>query len=225
MLRLGPQLLTSSPAADADGFIGRSLGSPPPALWRCCFGRRRAVRPAFRRAGRSPTAVLTPERAAEREMSGGGMETEYDAIVIGSGIGGLVAATQLAAKGAKVLVLEKYVIPGGSSGYYQRDGFTFDVGSSVMFGFSDKAIPDPTTVHFHLPGDLSVRVHRGYNEFIAELINKFPHDKEGIHQFYDECWKIFNALNSLELKSLEEPLYLFGQFFKKPLECLTLGNG
>ena len=64
--------------------------------------------------------------------------SKYDAIVIGSGIGGLVAATQLAVKGAKVLVLEKYVIPGGSSGYYQRDGYTFDVGSSVMFGFSDK---------------------------------------------------------------------------------------
>lgn len=36
--------------------------------------------------------------------------------------------------------------------------------------------------------------------------------------------QIFNALNSLELKSLEEPIYLFGQFFQKPLECLTLGN-
>lgn len=36
--------------------------------------------------------------------------------------------------------------------------------------------------------------------------------------------QIFNSLNSLELKSLEEPIYLFGQFFKKPLECLTLGK-
>lgn len=80
----------------------------------------------------------------ERRIDVSGEEVEggngnlYDAIVIGSGIGGLVAATQLAVKGARVLVLEKYVIPGGSSGYYKREGYTFDVGSSVMFGFSDK---------------------------------------------------------------------------------------
>ncbi|VAH13771.1 unnamed protein product [Triticum turgidum subsp. durum] len=179
--------------------------------------------------------------AAEKSPGGEGGDGErYDAIVVGSGIGGLVAATQLAAKGARVLVLEKYIIPGGSSGYYRRDGFTFDVGSSVMFGFSDKGnlnlitqaleavgckmevIPDPSTVHFHLPGALSVLVHREYNDFIEELVSKFPHEKEGILKFYGICWKIFNSLNSLELKSLEEPLYLFGQFFKKPLECLTL---
>ena len=32
---------------------------------------------------------------------------EYDAVIIGSGIGGLTTATQMAAKGAKVVVLEK----------------------------------------------------------------------------------------------------------------------
>ncbi|XP_060177132.1 prolycopene isomerase, chloroplastic [Lycium barbarum] len=188
-------------------------------------------------------AVVDVEKRVESYGSSdveGNESDSYDAIVIGSGIGGLVAATQLAVKGAKVLVLEKYVIPGGSSGFYQKDGYTFDVGSSVMFGFSDKGnlnlitqalaavgcklevIPDPTTVHFHLPNDLSVRIHREYDDFIEELVSKFPHEKEGINKFYSECWKIFNSLNSLELKSLEEPIYLFGQFFKKPLECLTL---
>lgn len=186
-------------------------------------------------------SLLSVDSAVEIEgKEGVNTGSKYDAIVIGSGIGGLVAATQLAVKGAKVLVLEKYVIPGGSSGYYQRDGYTFDVGSSVMFGFSDKGnlnlitqalaavgremevIPDPTTVHFHLPNNLSVQVHREYSEFINELMSKFPHEKEGILKFYGECWKIFNALNSLQLKSLEEPIYLFGQFFQKPLECLTL---
>lgn len=85
-------------------------------------------------------SIVNVEEVAEMDESSASVEgnSSYDAIVIGSGIGGLVAATQLAVKGAKVLVLEKYVIPGGSSGFYERDGYTFDVGSSVMFGFSDK---------------------------------------------------------------------------------------
>ncbi|KAL5720733.1 prolycopene isomerase [Ranunculus cassubicifolius] len=198
---------------------------------------------SFKKRGFQNYYVNSPKCAlsmVEQVKSSGGIDVEYDAIVIGSGIGGLVAATQLAVKGAKVLVLEKYIIPGGSSGFYEKDGYTFDVGSSVMFGFSDKGnlnlitqalaavgcemqvIPDPTTVHFHLPNDLSVRVHRKYSDFVTEITSRFPHEKEGINKFYSECWKIFNALNSLELKSLEEPLYLFGQFFQKPVECLTL---
>ena len=57
---------------------------------------------------------------------------------------------------------------------------------------------------------LEVKVWRKYEDFIEELSQKFPHERKGIRRFYDECWRVFNSLNSLELKSLEEPRYLLG---------------
>ena len=65
----------------------------------------------------------------------------FDAIIIGSGIGGLVTASQLASKGARVLVLEKYIIPGGSGGSFKRKGYTFDVGASMILDLENKVIP------------------------------------------------------------------------------------
>eukprot|EP00887_Chlorella_sp_A99_P000482 scaffold17.g482.t1 len=161
-------------------------------------------------------------------------------------MGGLTAACQLATKGAKVVVLEKYIIPGGSAGHFERQGFTFDVGSSMMFGMGSEGttnlitralagvgqrvdtVPDPTQIHYHLPRSaahpegLEVRVWRDYERFVAELSTAFPHEAAGIRAFYGDCWKVFNALNSLELKSLEEPRYLLEQFVRAPLACLTL---
>ena len=166
--------------------------------------------------------------------------SHFDAIVIGSGIGGLVTATQLAAKGARVLVLESYLIPGGSAGYFERNGYRFDVGASMIFGFGDRGttnlltraleavdmnietIPDPVQIHYHLPEDLELKVHREYEDFVGELSALFPHEKEGIRKFYDECWRVFNCLNAMELLSLEEPRYLMRVFFQHPLACLGL---
>ncbi|MEM7772689.1 MAG: carotenoid isomerase [Cyanobacteria bacterium P01_A01_bin.37] len=167
-------------------------------------------------------------------------ENEYDVIVIGSGIGGLVTATQLASEGAKVLVLERYLIPGGSAGYFEREGYRFDVGASMIFGFGDKGttnlltraldavdesietIPDLVQIHYHLPKDLELKVHRDYEQFLQELIARFPHEAKGIRQFYDECWQVFNCLNAMELLSLEEPRYLMRVFFQHPFACLGL---
>lgn len=169
-------------------------------------------------------------------------------MIIGSGMGGLSTAAQLAAKGAKVVVLEKYLIPGGSAAHFERQGFKFDVGSSMMFGFGDngttnlmtralasvgkrlQTVPDPTQIHYHLPASKAhpqgweVKVWRDYERFIADLTALFPHEREGIRRLYDEFWKVFNALNSLELKSLEEPRYLLEQFAAHPLACLTLAS-
>ena len=166
----------------------------------------------------------------------------WDVIVIGSGIGGLVTASQLAAKGAKTLVLERYLIPGGSGGSFQREGYTFDVGASMIFGFGEKGhtnlltraladvgqhcdtIPDPAQLEYHLPGGLNVAVDRDYEAFIARLTALFPHEAQGIRAFYDTCWQVFNCLDAMPLLSLEDPAYLAKVFFKAPLACLGLAR-
>jgi prolycopene isomerase len=166
--------------------------------------------------------------------------SSFDVIIIGSGIGGLVTATQLAAKGARVLVLERYLIPGGSAGYFEREGYRFDVGASMIFGFgtqgttnlltkalaavnvSLETIPDPVQIHYHLPQGLDLKVHRNYEKFLQELTSYFPHERQGIRKFYNECWQVFNCLNSMDLLSLEEPRYLTRVFFQHPLSCLGL---
>jgi len=169
-------------------------------------------------------------------------EKIFDVIVVGSGIGGLVTATQLAAKGANVLVLEKYIIPGGSGGSFKRKGYIFDVGASMIFGFGKsgytnlltralrdvdekcETIPDPVQLEYHLPNNLNISIDKNYRNFISKLSKRFPKEKLGIEKFYGTCEKVFNCLDSMPLLSIEDPNYLFKVFFKAPLSCLGLAR-
>ena len=184
--------------------------------------------------------VTVPSSAAAPLTAADGRP--WDVVVIGSGIGGLVTASQLAAKGAQVLVLERYLIPGGSGGSFQREGYTFDVGASMIFGFGTQGhtnlltraladvgehcetIPDPAQLAYHLPGGLSVAVDRDYERFLADLTALFPHEAKGIRAFYDTCWQVFRCLDAMPLLSLEDPAYLAKVFFKAPLACLGLAR-
>lgn len=52
----------------------------------------------------------------------------FDAIVIGSGIGGLATAAHLSKAGKRVLVLEQHYVAGGFTHAFHRPGFDWDVG-------------------------------------------------------------------------------------------------
>ena len=61
--------------------------------------------------------------------------TDRDAVVIGAGVGGLVAAGLLARAGRDVLLLEAHATPGGCAGFYEAGGFAFDAGATTLIGF------------------------------------------------------------------------------------------
>ena len=53
-------------------------------------------------------------------------------VVIGAGMGGLAAAARLSAQGHEVLVVEQAETWGGKLATYERDGFAFDTGPSLL---------------------------------------------------------------------------------------------
>ncbi|MBI2565851.1 MAG: NAD(P)/FAD-dependent oxidoreductase [Candidatus Schekmanbacteria bacterium] len=60
------------------------------------------------------------------------MRGEYDAIVIGTGLGGAASAAVMASEGLRVLVLEKNTRMGGVCAAYEKRGFTIDIGTHMF---------------------------------------------------------------------------------------------
>lgn len=124
-------------------------------------------------------------------------QRDYDAIVIGSGIGGLTTAALLARlRGKRVAVLEAHFKLGGFTHTFQRKGFHWDVGVHYIGGMHEgsplrgvfdlvtggtmkwQQMPHVLEV-FHYPG-LTVRVPSDPREYAAELASHFPDEADAI---------------------------------------------
>ncbi len=57
---------------------------------------------------------------------------DYDVIVIGAGLGGLSAGALLAKAGKSVLILEQSNFIGGCCSTFEKDGYKFDIGASIV---------------------------------------------------------------------------------------------
>ncbi len=67
-------------------------------------------------------------------VGSGVTERVYDTAVIGAGTAGLTAAGILARSGRSTILFEAHDKPGGSAGYYETGGFTFDAGATTLIG-------------------------------------------------------------------------------------------
>ncbi|MDD3007123.1 MAG: FAD-dependent oxidoreductase, partial [Candidatus Pacebacteria bacterium] len=61
-------------------------------------------------------------------------ESNYDAIVVGAGISGILAALALSKEGKKVLIIEKTGELGGNCRTYEINGYHIDTGPHAITG-------------------------------------------------------------------------------------------
>ncbi len=135
---------------------------------------------------------------------------DYDAIVIGSGLGGLTTAGILSKLNKKrVLVLEKHYEPGGLTHEFKRGSYSWDVGlhyvgnmklrlldiigwSFFKYLTNDRLkwnkMSDPFEKIF-MPG-LTLNINSSVKGYMDELIKNFPENKKEIKKYISDIHKI-----------------------------------
>lgn len=143
---------------------------------------------------------------------------QHDAIVIGSGLGGLAAAAALARAGKRPLVLEHHFLPGGNTQTFRRRKmFDFDVGLHYIGDAGPGGLPlvlkalGVDDVEFlpmdrdgfdtiRLP-DLVFRVPAGWDRYRARLQEAFPDERAAIDRGIDYLQWVAGAVGG----SVSEP--------------------
>jgi phytoene dehydrogenase-like protein len=147
------------------------------------------------------------------------IEQAYDCVVVGAGNGGLAAAAQLAAAGARVLLLEQHSVPGGFATSFVRGRFEFeaalhqfaDVGSPTVKGGVRKFLEDDLGVYLDWveipeayrliltdPGEeLDVTMPYGVEAFIDALEKEVPGSRESVTNYINLCHEVIEAITYL----------------------------
>lgn len=148
----------------------------------------------------------------------------WDAIVIGSGMGGMTTAAVLAKLGRRVLVLERHVIPGGFTQTFKRPGHRWDVGVHIVGEMTSRSFPGrlladltdgrlqwqsvgPIYDEFNFPDGFTIQFPDSPEAFRETLHDYFPHEREGIDRYLDLVRRASRATGRhLQTRSL--PWYL-----------------
>jgi len=171
------------------------------------------------------------------------MTEQWDAVVIGSGPGGLTTAACLASAGKRVLVLERHDVAGGNMQVFRRnharpdgghDWFEFDVGVHYIgecqpgglfpavfhaLGVGDRLrfrrLDDDGFDTLHFP-DFTFRVPAGWVEYEQRLVDQFPNEKAGV----ERCMRTLRAVAEESRDVFGGPRPTFDQWAKRPLSEL-----
>ena len=148
------------------------------------------------------------------------MKEQYDVVIVGSGLGGLVSAIILAKEGYSVCVLEKNNQYGGNLQTFVRDKTIFDTGIHYIGGLAEgqnlhqyfkylgiidklnlKQLDENAFDIISFEDDSTEYPHaQGYANFVRQLVKSFPEEKENIENY---CKSLQEVCGSFPLYNLE----------------------
>lgn len=162
----------------------------------------------------TPSTVRVGRRYRANRLS-----EPYDAVVIGSGIGGLTTAALLSHLRWKVVVLEQHYTAGGFSHTYARNGYEWDVGVHYIGDMGAKhtiarklfdaitaerlewAAMDDRYDRIVL-GDEAFDLVAGPKAFRKELVRRFPDEEASIDQYMKMLKQVDSAMPLLTLQKI-----------------------
>lgn len=165
-------------------------------------------------------------------------ENQFDAVIIGAGLGGLSCAAAFARQGFKPLVLEKHYVPGGYATTFKRPGgFVFDVSlhstsvgeregvHNLIPGFPEitdvKFVPHHNLYRAIFP-DYDVRVpQKDLSGYINTLVGYFPEEKEGIEAIFNDMKGVARDINKLMSARGQVDMGRFPMEFPDLFRCYT----
>ena len=146
---------------------------------------------------------------------------DFDVIIIGSGMGGLVCGNLLTLEGFKVCVLEKNRQIGGCLQTYVRDRVIFDSGVHYLGGLDEgqnlyqifkyldildrlklQRMDEEAFDKILFEGDDKEYVFaQGYDNFISRLLADFPEEEQALHAYCDKIKEVCSKFPLYNLRS------------------------
>ena len=147
----------------------------------------------------------------------------WDAVVIGSGMGGMTCAAILAHLGQRVLVLEQHYVPGGFTHRFKRKRWSWDVGVHAVGEVDPRALLGRLLTAltggalnwvslgevydaFHFP-DLRIDFPNDRRQFIENLCAAFPDERGTVEGYLSRAREVSSAMRGYYLSRLMPPAW------------------